>query len=254
MPFSFAHPVAVLPIKHKWKKQFDLTGLVLGSIAPDFEYFIKFKPEALIGHGLTGFLLLNLPLCIVFAFLFHRVIKKPLITCLPKPFDKGYKYLAEKVWKIRGFKELLIFIYSSLIGMLTHVFWDAFTHENGRFVVWFPVLAREVEFMEYSIPIYKFLQHGSTLIGGLAILIFILRLRRTESQTRSIPTRCKLLYYFTTLFAGIAFVVSGFCFSLIKLKFEYRGVIVVTFINGLFFGCLFISCVFNRMSCNSGRV
>ncbi|MBU5437127.1 DUF4184 family protein [Tissierella sp. MSJ-40] len=32
MPFTFAHPAAVLPIKNKWDKYFDLTGLTVTSI------------------------------------------------------------------------------------------------------------------------------------------------------------------------------------------------------------------------------
>ncbi|NLD46038.1 MAG: DUF4184 family protein [Clostridiaceae bacterium] len=250
MPFSFAHPVAVLPIKQKWKKYFNLTGLVLGSIAPDFEYFIRFKPEAVIGHDLTGFFLLNLPLCIFVAFLFHKLIKKPLILCLPVPFDKWYEYLAAKDWKINSSKEMLIFIYSSLVGMFTHVFWDAFTHESGKFVVLFSVLSKEIDFMDYSIPIYKFLQHGSTLIGGLAVLVCIFRIRRDNSQANSLPARYKLLYFITILSFGFILVLSGLYFSLIKFSFDNRGVIVVTFINGIILGSLFISCIINRMIAN----
>jgi hypothetical protein len=62
MPFTFAHPVVVLPLGKIWGKLFSLTGLVLGSMAPDFIYFIHFRPDSGYGHCIQGFFLLNLPL------------------------------------------------------------------------------------------------------------------------------------------------------------------------------------------------
>ena len=58
MPFTFAHPAAIIPINSRFKSKFCLTGLVLGSMAPDFEYFIRLKPYSAYGHNLIGFLYL----------------------------------------------------------------------------------------------------------------------------------------------------------------------------------------------------
>jgi hypothetical protein len=41
MPFTFAHPAIVLPLKHLPKRWYSLTGLIIGSMTPDFEYFIR---------------------------------------------------------------------------------------------------------------------------------------------------------------------------------------------------------------------
>ena len=66
--------------------------------------------------------------------------------------------------------ESICFGYSAFLSMLTHVIWDSFTHQNGLMVTKLRVLTQTYTFFGYQIPIYKFLQHGSTLFG--IVLIF----------------------------------------------------------------------------------
>ncbi|KNY25948.1 DUF4184 family protein [Pseudobacteroides cellulosolvens] len=247
MPFTFVHPAVFIPLKGKWKKYFNLTGLVLGSMAPDFEYFLKFKPSAVIGHSVLGFLLLNLPICFLTAILFHKFIKKPLILSMPSPFDRWFYYMAQKEWKINSFKAVLIFIYSSLIGMISHVFLDAFTHESGRFVEMLPVLSSNIHIFGYSLPVYKILQHGSTVIFGIAIIIYMIHLRDKEARVSSISTISKFVYLLAIFLAGVTFVLIGMLFSFIDLSFTNRGIAVVTFINGCIFGCITMSFIYLKV-------
>ncbi|WP_262496247.1 DUF4184 family protein [Flavobacterium piscis] len=39
MPFTFSHPAIILPLKYLPKNWISLTGLIIGSLTPDFEYF-----------------------------------------------------------------------------------------------------------------------------------------------------------------------------------------------------------------------
>ncbi|WP_220463965.1 DUF4184 family protein [Adhaeribacter radiodurans] len=43
MPFTFSHPAIVLPLTLLLRKWYSLTGLVIGSLTPDFEYFYQFS-------------------------------------------------------------------------------------------------------------------------------------------------------------------------------------------------------------------
>lgn len=104
MPFTFAHPAIVLPLKKKINKYFGLTALVLGSMSPDFEYFLNLKITSEVGHTLKGFLTYNLPLVFLFALVFHLVMKPVLYLHLPK-FISGYlkiEHSGTKVYKIDG--------------------------------------------------------------------------------------------------------------------------------------------------------
>jgi len=43
MPFTFSHPAIVLPLATLRRQWISATGLIIGSITPDFEYFIRMK-------------------------------------------------------------------------------------------------------------------------------------------------------------------------------------------------------------------
>jgi len=119
MPFTFSHPAAIMPIHNKWKKHFCFTGLVIGSMAPDFEYFLHFRPYSTIGHNIAGFFILNLPLCFVIAYLFHKIIKEPLILHLPSQLFGWVSGYIQKDWELRSIGEVLVFIY--LFGIIRDV-------------------------------------------------------------------------------------------------------------------------------------
>ena len=94
---------------------------------------------------------------------------------MPKPFAGYYSYAIDERWGLYTWKEFFVFCYSALFGMLTHVVWDAFTHNTGYFVMKIPLLQREW----YGISVYKYMQHGSTCIGVL-LLVYVLWKYRNE--------------------------------------------------------------------------
>ena len=49
MPLTFAHPAAILPFSRK-SKYINFSAMVFGSMAPDFEYFLRGQPMGGIGH------------------------------------------------------------------------------------------------------------------------------------------------------------------------------------------------------------
>ncbi|WP_138207666.1 DUF4184 family protein [Haloimpatiens lingqiaonensis] len=247
MPFTFAHPAAILPIKSKWKKYFSFTGLILGSMAPDFEYFLHFKPFSTIGHCFSGFIFLDLPLCFVIAYIFHNIIKKPFINHCFSPLDQWYWYISEKRWNLNSIKKIIIFTYSCILGMITHVLWDGFTHTNGYFVTLIPLLNRKIQFINISFPIYKLLQHFSTFLGLIAILIFLYFKRDTSSiifkkkNVSKLTSKRKFIYHLIPLCIGILFILISIYINFINLGLKPIGNSVVTFINGLFFGYIIVS-------------
>ena len=78
MPFTFAHPKSSSSFCEKHSKHISVTALILGSMAPDFEYFLHFRPYGVITiHGF-GFLYLNLPLVFLIAYIYHYILKSRL--------------------------------------------------------------------------------------------------------------------------------------------------------------------------------
>ena len=246
MPLTFAHPAAVVPIKEKWPRWFDLTALVLGSMAPDFEYFIYLRPQRVIGHTVGGYFYYNLPLVFMIAILWHYVIKRPLILSLPKPFRKyGASFLQHK-WDIRSIRAFLVFIASAILGMATHVFWDAFTHANTYFVRNIAFLSYQISILNTDIYVYKALQHGSSLVGFLILFLYISKSVAIKSVTlQEAPKAKTIAYWLPVALTGIGIVTLRVSQTLGGVTLTLFGVYVISFVSGLFIGIIVVSFIFN---------
>ncbi|MCT4618119.1 MAG: DUF4184 family protein [Marinisporobacter sp.] len=245
MPFTFAHPAIVIPIKKEFDKYVDFTALILGSMAPDFEYFLRFKPMGTIGHTIGGFFYLNLPLCLVIAYLFHYIVKKPFLLNMPKPIDSWFYHMTTCRWAIKSIRDFFVFVYSAIIGMFSHVLWDGFTHNGGIFVKRIPLLTKYIHFIGYQIPVYKFFQHGSTLIGFVIIFIYLYKNRDPyKRKVYHIPARTKLIYYLSIFCITIGINIYRTFWILGGLYFEFIGIYIVTLINSGIIGILVVSLFF----------
>lgn len=107
---------------------------------------------------------------------------------------------------LHTWKEFFVFCYSALFGMLTHGVWDAFTHNTGYFVMKIPLLQIELR----SIPLYKYMQHGSTCVG-LLLLLYVLWKYKDETGKDMIIASEKIKYWISVLVvAAIIFIVHAF--------------------------------------------
>lgn len=162
MPFTLAHPAAVLPF---YRSRIPLSALVIGSMIPDFEYFARFGYGKTFSHTLPGLLLFCLPAGLAVLWVFHRFLKQPLFALLPR----GYRLRLEKYrsrFLFLPLNRLGLAILGILLGAITHIAWDAFTHSFGWAVVHLPALDRTLfETGWGKLRLFKILQHFSTLVG-----------------------------------------------------------------------------------------
>ena len=85
MPFTLAHAAAALPFR---RTRLILSAVVVGTFAPDFEYFLRLVPGGHFGHTLPGVFVLDLPLSLVVLWLFHTYMREPIMTLLPEPIQR----------------------------------------------------------------------------------------------------------------------------------------------------------------------
>lgn len=236
MPFTFAHPGAVLPFKRFKTQWLDITALVIGSLAPDFEYFIHFRPYQVVGHTLMGQVYLNLPLVFIVAYLYHHYLKPAILLNLPKPFDQRYAHLMAKKWSIPTIQAFFVFSYSALLGMASHLFLDAFTHSDGYFVSRLSVLQTSISIFSLNIPLYKLLQHGGTLIGFTLIIYYLAKEQCLDTRLgfRSRKQGHKLIFWIETLQVSTFVAIIAF---LMTRNFSLGG-IIVTLLNAMLLGLL----------------
>ncbi len=186
MPFTFfAHQAVVLPLKLVRPRWFCGTALVFGSMAPDVEYFLRGRTYSGISHQMIGQVLFCLPLTLLMVWLFKRVMVLPLSMHAPSlgPFKlKEYAVLGAK--EPAGYYKRAAL--SALIGSLSHVVWDHFTHVYGFAVRAFSVLRAPVFELSsgYVVKVYKVLQHGSTLVGGTITVVLLAVIGRRQLLRR----------------------------------------------------------------------
>jgi hypothetical protein len=173
MPFTFSHPAAILPFKIFPKKWISLTGLIVGSMVPDFEKFIKMSPGNSFSHTWEGLFLFNLPFGLLLCFVFHNVVRDSLICHLPLYFRKRLAHTLQYIWTGYFRKRYALVIISILIGTISHIGWDSITHKRGLAVRLMPFLEWKISVAGVGQPIYGMLDLISTVIGGD---LFFLRL------------------------------------------------------------------------------
>lgn len=238
MPFTFSHPAIILPFTFLPKKWFSLTGLIIGSLVPDFEYFLRMKIKSEYSHTLQGVFWFDLPLAILLAFCFHLVVKNQLIHNLPSFLRSRFLRCLDFKWNQYFKEKWLIVILSILIGIFSHLLWDSFTHDTGFFVESIPFLSKSVFILGVDVPILKILQHASTLIGGILILAFIYKLPWFEVENTKVNSNYWIIF---ALIASAVFILRFYY----GLNLKQYGNILVSLISACLFSLIMTSCLFN---------
>lgn len=247
MPFTFAHPLYIAPLKAVKPAYFSLTGLLLGSMSPDFEYFIALEPYRTIGHSLSGLLLQAIPLSIVLAYLFHYIVKIPLAENLPAlgnlDLDRRARSLTGD-WKLNHLKSWLVFLVSIIIGFYSHVLIDACTHYSGMFVTKYSFFRDTLT----GIPLYKWFQRSLSLFGLFVEAIFIMlllsRVKMTARYSR-VTVQMKQLYWAIVLLFTVITVALKL---LITSSTNYIGMFIVSSISGFIIGVVAASIVYRVLA------
>jgi len=233
MPFTFSHAAIVLPLSKVSKKWFSTTGLIVGSITPDFEYFLRMEITSEFSHTLIGTLWFNLPIGILLAFIFHIIIKDELIDNLPATLQIRFHQLKESQW-IDYFKKNWIMIFISIIiGAYSHILWDAFTHPNTYFV---NQLHLNNSLFWLNIPIYKVLQHLSTFWGSLYIIWHIFKMEKMKIPL-AVP---KKSYWFSVILFSILILLAKTDFN---LNLKAYGNLIVSSISAFLLSLIIVSLI-----------
>lgn len=179
MPFTFSHPAAIVPLNYVAKEWLSLSALVLGSIVPDFEYFIRMKVLSIYSHTWVGLFWYDLPLALIILLVYTRFIKDKLIAHLPSGINVRFSQYQNNKVKY----DLLYFviaIVSILIGAASHILWDSFTHPAGYFVKHHHILKHKMLIANHSVAFYNMLQHISSAIGALIVIYAVYRMPKGD--------------------------------------------------------------------------
>ncbi len=170
MPFTVSHVAAVLPFR---KLNLIWSAFIVGSMAPDFPYLIGSTHYHRLGHDFPGLVLFTIPAAFAALWLFHNVIKRPVIGLLPSGMQARLRGQAGE-FRFGGTGRYLAITGSLLLGIATHIVWDSFTHSFTWPWREFRWLHQRVRIPGLgAVPGYSALQYGSTVGGLLALAIWV---------------------------------------------------------------------------------
>ncbi len=170
MPFTVSHAVAVIPLYKYLGKFGALSALIIGSMTPDFAYMTPYLVhQRMDSHSLVGIYLYAIPMGLTVYFLYHLLMAPVLVSILPK-FIQKHLHADLFVGRLPNIPSYTL-VLSLVIGALTHITWDFFTHQSGipQYIAWMDVPLTTLD--NYDIMPYRVLQHFSTIFG-LSLLLF----------------------------------------------------------------------------------
>ncbi|MDX3193263.1 DUF4184 family protein [Streptomyces sp. MN03-5084-2B] len=171
MPFTFAHPAAVVPLARRlW-----LPGLVAGSLAPDVAYYVPI-PGGELTHEPVGLVSVDLLLGLALVAVGYAVLA-PVLAFGPAGWRERVPRPGRVPWPGA--------VVSVVVGAATHLLWDAFTHTGGFAV-------RHWAWLRVSVVgphrLYNVIGYVSSAGGLLLLAVLVVRwYRRAPRAARAWP-------------------------------------------------------------------
>ncbi|CAN5542054.1 hypothetical protein BH10ACT4_BH10ACT4_14280 [soil metagenome] len=161
MPFTPSHIAAILPFA---RSPLAPAALVIGSMVPDLPYFLPLGTPRELTHSIPGVPLADLPMGIVALMLWFLVFRAPIGDFAPEWVRSRLRPLQGSARRpsLRG---VVVILLSLLVGIATHLAWDAFTHPDGWVVLHMAGLRAQLG----PFAAYRWAQYASS-VGGLVIL------------------------------------------------------------------------------------
>jgi hypothetical protein len=216
MPFTISHTAAVILLS---RRRLVTSALVIGTMTPDLAYFCHLEGfNRAWGHTMGGFFIFCLPVGLIILFGFHKFLKTPLFALLPSYHQQRLlPYLQDLPYK--SWRAILKSLVSLGIGTLSHLAWDSFTHSHGFIVANVVALHQPVaEIAGGKIFVFSILQHGSTVLGLAAVVLWYLGwCKKTLIHPYRIPISLQLPP--TTRVVILAVMAGGFFFLGLLIAF-----------------------------------
>jgi hypothetical protein len=174
MPFTISHAAAALPVHALIKSRLPLAALMVGSMAPDFAYFLPGDVGRFETHSIAGIFLFCLPVGLAVWLFFATLLERPTLAFLPHAWRTRIAPSARlSRWS------LLAAAVSIVLGAFTHLGWDAFTHTSTVVTETWPVFrAGLFDVGGKTVRVYFVLQVLSSVFGLVVLMAWANGIRK----------------------------------------------------------------------------
>lgn len=213
MPFTPSHAVVALPFI---RTPLVPAAIAIGAMAPDLPLFVRVLP---LPYGRTHDLAW-LPATVLLALvllLVWRAVLRPAVrelspdwlgARLPGEWDRSAPSAVRETLSITAvpgtggvrrwmvsWSRMLLLLVSLVLGAVSHIVWDLFTHEGRWGVGALPTLEDDWG----PLPGFKWLQHGSSVLGltiiGVWALMWLIRREEIAPVARVLPGAVRWVWW-----------------------------------------------------------
>lgn len=140
-------------------------------MAPDYLYLFPGVPNEHYGHTLPGIFTFSLPAGLFALWLWHAVMKRPLLCLMPRGQQQRLIARAAQKYPYAPMSRFLLIALAVLFGVVTHVLLDGFTHSTGYFVKEYAFLRQPVTILGHTRAVHWLLNYG---ISAAALVVMAL--------------------------------------------------------------------------------
>lgn len=177
---TLSHPAAVVPLR---RLGLPMSAMAIGSMVPDLPLFMGPSQAYGVSHSVVGVLTLDLVATLVLLLAWNALLRDALVDLAP---DTVRGRLAPR--RRLSLSQWLWVPVAAVLGSLTHVVWDAFTHANR----WGVVHVSQLQAAWGPLPGYQWAQFLSGVVGAVVVLVVCFRFvasrpPRGPGQSRVLP-------------------------------------------------------------------
>lgn len=193
-------------------------------------------------HSLAGIFLFSVPVTFLLAIIFHGLVRAPVVGQLPTYFKRRALAVAPpEDWLAYLRRNWHSFSLSAVLGATSHILWDSFTHQKAFFVQRFPVLLTPVSWLGLTLPMCRWIQHLSTLIGFIFLFLYISRLA-TVPLHKQPAQQAWWVFWLKVFLLGCSFLILNMLTRIAPdMSLHMIGLIVPTLISGCLLALVLMS-------------
>lgn len=243
MPFTLAHPAIIIPLKKPLKKWGVLSALAIGSMTPDFSYFLPFGIDRNETHTFLALFWFCLPVGLCLFYVYHSLLSPVLLHIVPKGFQQRLN--KNMSLGVLPKASILAVIISILIGASSHIIWDLFTHPPHSLPTfmrsWMTIVL--IQFDGYTFYVFRLLQQISSVLG-LAYVIYRINLwyKNTPAIQRPIwkpsPSTIKItrIIFFLPILIGLYYAYLSASYIIENINASSAFVVIMALRDFIIYG------------------
>lgn len=213
-----------------------------GSIAPDFEYFLKMSSGHIHSHTFYGVFYFDLPVSVAISLIFHLIVREPLADHLPAFLKKRILFKTDFNFLHHLKKNYPVFTVCVITGAFSHLGWDLLTHNSWliKDISLYHMFSLKIGEERY--PLFYVLQQVSTIIGTGAVLFYLYR--QTDEPPAAERKRLGVPWFWPVV---VVCTILIFCIRFSRAaEFPELGDSVVTLISATLLSLTAVSVAYKR--------